>query len=403
MNTEDKNELKVYMFGKFQVIGMNGELGITHRCSKRLIKLMSYIFTHHKENLPILKIADALYADEDITDPAAATRNLIWRLRETFKKEWGGVGTTFLITKGSDYRWNEEIQLTLDTEQMERLNKEAEKAETDEAKIDKYMQAAALYTGSYMEGYDDMYWEAYLSAYYHTMYLQIVKKLAVLLEGQGRYEEMQRVMEAALNREQLDEELYVYFIRSLMKLGYVGMALEEYKKATSFLYENLGYTSMEQLREIYGELMKQVHEEQSDMQEILADLGDDCGKGAFMCEYGVFKKIYQLEIRRAERLGISVFLSLISVRVRVDGTGLSGREKAESLVRGMKKMQNILLSSLRSGDVITRCSGSQYMLLLPTCQYETAIKVMKRIENTFYRNNSEPNISMEYHLEGLEN
>ena len=402
MNTEDKNELKVYMFGKFQVIGMNGELGITHRCSKRLIKLMSYIFTHHKENLPILKIADALYADEDITDPAAATRNLIWRLRETFKKE-GGVGTTFLITKGSDYRWNEEIQLTLDTEQMERLNKEAEKAETDEAKIDKYMQAAALYTGSYMEGYDDMYWEAYLSAYYHTMYLQIVKKLAVLLEGQGRYEEMQRVMEAALNREQLDEELYVYFIRSLMKLGYVGMALEEYKKATSFLYENLGYTSMEQLREIYGELMKQVHEEQSDMQEILADLGDDCGKGAFMCEYGVFKKIYQLEIRRAERLGISVFLSLISVRVRVDGTGLSGREKAESLVRGMKKMQNILLSSLRSGDVITRCSGSQYMLLLPTCQYETAIKVMKRIENTFYRNNSEPNISMEYHLEGLEN
>lgn len=403
MNTEDKNELKVYMFGKFQVIGMNGELGITHRCSKRLIKLMSYIFTHHKENLPILKIADALYADEDITDPAAATRNLIWRLRETFKEEWGGGGATFLITKGSDYRWNEEIQLTLDTEQMERLNKEAEKAETDEAKIDKYMQAAALYTGSYMEGYDDMYWEAYLSAYYHTMYLQIVKKLAVLLEGQGRYEEMQRVMEAALNREQLDEELYVYFIRSLMKLGYVGMALEEYKKATSFLYENLGYTSMEQLREIYGELMKQVHEEQSDMQEILADLGDDCGKGAFMCEYGVFKKIYQLEIRRAERLGISVFLSLISVRVRVDGTGLSGREKAESLVRGMKKMQNILLSSLRSGDVITRCSGSQYMLLLPTCQYETAIKVMKRIENTFYRNNSEPNISMEYHLEGLEN
>lgn len=100
MNTEDKNELKVYMFGKFQVIGMNGELGITHRCSKRLIKLMSYIFTHHKENLPILKIADALYADEDITDPAAATRNLIWRLRETFKEEWGGGWSHLPYNKG---------------------------------------------------------------------------------------------------------------------------------------------------------------------------------------------------------------------------------------------------------------------------------------------------------------
>lgn len=43
------------------------------------------------------------------------------------------------------------------------------------------------------------------------------------------------------------------------------------------------------------------------------------------------------------------------------------------------------------------------MLLLPTCQYETAIKVMKRIEDTFYRDSKESNISMEYHLEGLEN
>ena len=101
MSTEDKNELKVDMFGKFQVTGMNGELGITHRCSKRLIKLMSYIFIHHKENLPILKIADALYADEDIADPAAATRNLIWRLRETFKNEWGGLEPLFLLQRGA--------------------------------------------------------------------------------------------------------------------------------------------------------------------------------------------------------------------------------------------------------------------------------------------------------------
>lgn len=74
----------------------------------------------------------------------------------------GGVGSGFLLTKGSDYQWNAEISLSLDTEQMERLNREAEEAETDEEKIEKYMRAAALYAGSYMEGYDDMYWEAYL-------------------------------------------------------------------------------------------------------------------------------------------------------------------------------------------------------------------------------------------------
>lgn len=402
MNIENKKELKVYMFGKFQVTGMNGEVGIEHKCPKRIIKLMAYIFSHHKENLPIIKIADALYGDEEIANPVAATRNLIWRLRAVFKEEWGELGNTFLVTKGSDYRWNEEISLSLDSEQMEILSREAEKAETDEEKIEKYMQAAALYAGSYMEGYDDMYWGAYPSAYYHTMYLQIVKKLAVLLEQYGRYEEMQRVMDAALSREQLDEELYVYFIRSLMKLGYVGMALDEYKKATAFLYENLGYTSMEQLRVLYDELMEQIHEDQSDMKIILDDMRDDFEKGAFLCEYGVFKKIYQLEVRRAERLGMSVFLSLISVKILIGRADLTEEEKAKALVRGMRKMQEVLLSSLRSGDVVARCSGSQYMLLLPTCQYETARKVMERIENAFYRRSRERYISMEYHLEGLD-
>ncbi len=402
MGTEKKNGLKVCMLGKFQVTGLDGELGIAHRCSKRIIKLMAYIFSHHKEKLPILRIADALYADEEIADPLAATRNLIWRLRNAFRKEWGEVGDTFLVTEGSDYRWNEAIPLILDSEQMELLGKAAAEAETDEEKIEKYTQAAALYKGSYMEGYEDMYWGAYLSVYYHTMYLQIVKGLAALLDSQGRYQELQQVLEAALNKEKLDEELYVWFIRSLMKAGYVGMALDEYKKATAYLYENLGYTSMEQLREVYIELMEQMHEEQCDMKVILEDLKDDNGNGAFLCEYGVFKKIYQLELRRAERLGISTFLSLISVRVRINSAGMSEEEKTKSLTSGMKKMESVLLSSLRSGDVITRYSASQYILLLPTCQYETAGKVMTRIESAFYRHSRGRYITMEYHLEGLD-
>ena len=180
------------------------------------------------------------------------------------------------------------------------------------------------------------------------------------------------------------------------------MALDEYKKATAFLYENLGYTSMEQIRELYDELMEQIQEDQSDMKIILNDLRGDSDKGAFLCEYGVFKQIYQLEVRRAERLGMSVFLSLISVRVLIGRVDLTEEEKTKALVRGMRKLQDVLLSSLRSGDVVARCSRSQYMLLLPTCQYETARKVMERIENAFYRHNRERYISMEYHLEGLD-
>ena len=98
------------------------------------------------------------------------------------------------------------------------------------------------------------------------------------------------------------------------------------------------------------------------------------------------------------------FLSLISI-IYKNSKGrenLTEEEKAKALVRSMKKLQGVLVSSLRSGDVVARCSGSQYMLLLPTCQYETAKKVMERIENAFYRHSRERYISIEYHLEGLD-
>lgn len=399
----DKKELHVYMFGKFQVTGLDGEIGIEHKCPKTIIKLMAYIFSHHKDVLSILKIAEALYADEDIADPVAATRNLIWRLRSVFKKEWGDIGTTFLVTKGSDYQWNEDISLFLDTEQMEELYKEAETADDDDTKIEKYMQAVSLYAGSYMEDYDDMYWGASLSAHYHVMYLQIVKQLAELLEKQGRYADMQRIMSVALEYEKLDEELYTWFIRALTNLGYVGKALEEYKKAVDYLYDNLGSTSLKLLHKEYDELMKQINKDQDDMKAVLEDLRADYTNGAFLCDYGVFKKIYQLEIRRTERLGISVYVSLISLRIVVKNEDMSEEDKAKLLVRSMRKMQEVLLSSLRSGDVITRCSGNQYILLLPTCQYETAKKVMERIENVFFRHNRSRYIAIEYQLEGLEN
>lgn len=90
------------------------------------------------------------------------------------------------------------------------------------------------------------------------------------------------------------------------------------------------------------------------------------------------------------------------MKIRIDSTDMNEEQMMKALVRGMKKMQDILLSSLRSGDVVTRYSGSQYILLLPTCQYETARKVMERIERTFYRHNREKYISIEYHLEGLD-
>ncbi|MEG0591140.1 MAG: diguanylate cyclase, partial [Lachnospiraceae bacterium] len=68
----------------------------------------------------------------------------------------------------------------------------------------------------------------------------------------------------------------------------------------------------------------------------------------------------------------------------------------------MEQLKKVLLSSLRSGDVIARYSGTQFIVLLPTCQYETAKKVMNRIDKLFYSENRRSKIRLQYSMNEIE-
>jgi DNA-binding SARP family transcriptional activator len=337
-----------------------------------------------------------LYEDTEIADPVSDARNLIWRLRKLFKKVWGEVGCTFLLTDGSDYYWNHEIRLEIDAEQMEAFGRAAEQVVSEEEKINLYSQAAGLYHGNYMEGYDDLQWIAYLSVYYQTFYLQIVKKLAHLLENNNRYEEVQKLMDESIRREPLDEELYVCFIRSLNRLGYKELALQEYKKAESFLYENLGQNSLEQLHQLYeDEFVKQMHGDEKNIYEIQAELQGEFSSGPFFCEYTVFRQIYRLESQKRIRLGLTARQPLILIGIRVEDADSEEQER-KLLGRGMQKLQDALQKSLRTGDIITRYSNRQFLFMLSSGGEQNAAEVQKRLEKEFRRLIRKKNVRLEY-------
>ncbi|MFR6295397.1 MAG: diguanylate cyclase [Thomasclavelia ramosa] len=45
----------------------------------------------------------------------------------------------------------------------------------------------------------------------------------------------------------------------------------------------------------------------------------------------------------------------------------------------MEKMQSAMLSGLRIGDVLSRLSVNQFIVLLPSCNYENSSMVMNRV------------------------
>jgi len=211
-----------------------------------------------------------------------------------------------------------------------------------------------------------------------------VKTTAELLDEQKKYELMEKICNKALEMDPLSEELHCCFIKALLYQNKIKLAEQHYKKAIDLLYEQLGISPSDELRDLYQEFLKEVRSKEMDIAFIQAELRRDVHSGAFMCEYGLFKKTYHLEKFRAERFGMSVYLALITVEPLWD-VKPDTQAYLNIINEAMGHLSSVLRDYLRSGDVITRYSAGQYIVLLPSCQYETAKMVSERVSREFLK------------------
>ena len=381
MVESQQRTLRVSTFGTLTIEGMGETLKEEQIRSRMLTKLFSYIIMHHRQEMTVLELSEALWPDDSSNNPAGALKNLMYRLRSLLKKTWGA--DDFIITGRGAYNWNQNVGLLIDAENFDEYLKRAALSHSREEKILLYQQGLSLYKGEFLPMLESDYWVVTLGTYYQSTYLSSVKKLIEMLEADKRYDDMADWCNAALRIEPLDEELHTAMIRVLVAQNKTKMALDHYQEAKSLLYENLGVSPSEELRNIYLKLLEETNTREMDIGAIVKDLSKDEDHGAFICEYSVFKKIYHLESRRTGRLGISVFLLLVTVEPTAT-LASSSKAYLDIVSESMARLEDVLYHCLRSGDVVCQYSGAQYIVLLPTCQYETTKRVIKRIEKRFY-------------------
>ena len=105
----------------------------------------------------------------------------------------------------------------------------------------------------------------------------------------------------------------------------------------------------------YENSLDQVHDYEAGIETIMDQLREsDTPSGAFYCEFGVFKKIYELSARRLRRFGYPIHIALVDLHLKDESK--AGRDSGAAIEKGMDMLRESILSSLRSGDVVTRYS-----------------------------------------------
>lgn len=374
--------LQVQMLGQFTLRYGDRTISDSDDRSRRVWSLLAYMLYNHGRSFAQEELIHLYWSNnEKSADPGNALKSIFHRIRTALDKLQPGLGRLLIRCKAGRYFWNNVMPLSLDIEDFEAHFHAAEAAGDDDVRLAEYQAALALYAGDPLPRMTDEIWTIPIVAYYHSLYTRAAAGAIELLEKQERTAEAVALCRRAIHIEPYQEDLYEHLMRGLLRTGDMKGAMSVYEEMSEQLFAHFGVMPSETLRTLYRQATRTVNDRTLTMDEVCSQLAEPAPHGgAMVCEYDFFKILYRAEARSIARNGHSANICLLSVSGK-DGEMLARR----SLDPAMNNLQVLVQNNLRRGDVIARCSISQYIILLPQANYENSRMVADRLVSAFYR------------------
>ena len=385
-------KIRIKMMGTFTVYVDEKAVENLVGRSKKGVSLMEYLIVNRGKSVPNTQLLDALWDDEKSSNPENALKTLVSRLRAMLMKIDPELGNCIVSDRGA-YHWADIPGVDVDVlELMDIFDRF--KAADGQDDVELYKRVLELYTGDLLQNEDSAGWIAPYAVSLHNQYISAVYAYIDILKQQEQYEEISVICRQALDINAFDDRLNIELMTALIKMNRVPDALGQYKHIVHLNYRYLGVQPSEDMQEFYKQIVtvgKNLDFNLEAIRNELREIGEQ--RGAFFCEYAVFKEIYNLQMRNLERLGSTMFLGVIMV-------GDPEKPSMDSIKQDniMSNLLSILKTNLRKGDTVTQFSPTVFALLLPTVNYATGNMVMERIKRQFFKRFPNSEITYQYRI-----
>jgi len=349
--------------------------------SKKFWLIIEYLITFRNRDISQMELIELIYPEGKSENPGNALKTLMHRIRAELD-ELGYLSSHDMIVQSrGTYAWNTKMDCVIDVEEFEALcGKGNSPQASDDEKLDNYLKAIDMYRGDFLHKSALDPWVVQYNVFYRSMYCETVHKTLDILKQKNENQKIIEICEKALQIDPFDEILYYNLIQSMVNLNNLQEALAEYRKMSTLFYREFGINPSEEITKLYREIIKTSKKVETDLNVIKEGLNEDAAlaKGAYFCEYEIFKDIYRLEGRAKPRTGETVFLGLMTLM-----TDKGDMPSVKLLNSFMDKLSDCIKKSLRENDVFARYSVSQFIILLPLTTFENGEKAMIRILKQF--------------------
>lgn len=372
--------IQIRMLGEFSLQLGDNVISDTDNRSRKVWGLLAYLICHRGQTISQKKLIDLLWGEDPASsNPENALRITLHRARTLLDNLSTGGGRTCILRKDGGYLWNPEVPIWLDCDRFDSLCQPG--IEDEEEYLCQALEALSLYGGEFLSKQSSEIWVIPICTHFQNRFLSITQEAAAMLSARGRYGEAAEICRKAIAAEPYHEPLHQILMQVLAAMGDAKAAAEVYETLSKRLFDDFGIRPSEETRAIYRTAAHSPEDRSLPIDEVLEHLQEPkTAPGAMQCDYDYFKILCYAESRAMERSGNATHIALLNVT--------SGTDKPltkRSLNRIMEQLGQQLRLNLRRGDIISQCSVSQYIIMLPKANYENSCMVCKRIIGAFSR------------------
>ena len=307
-------------------------------------------------------------------DPNRNLNNLLYRLKKQLTV-WGMDGATVNL-EGGFARFEADFPVEVDALAFEQKAEEALLRETPD-QTELLADAARLYTGEFLEEYCTELWVIQKDKELKKLYSRVIEALGAAYRSQGNLIKAREVYHNAslvfpFDSWQLSE------MDCLIGLKDYNGAYAVYQDTERLYDEELGIMPNEEYRSRLEIIEQNALRPVRRLSDIAETLRGEQKEGAYYCYYPDFLDSCQILSRIAERTGQSLFLLLCTWSVR-GGVARTNLEKKQLEDRQMAILKDTIAHVFRKGDIFTKYSRCQYLIILSGTGRENGVRAFDRL------------------------
>ena len=385
METKKKTKIYVQMLGGFSITVGDEKLDLGSNSKANFLKLTEIVLLRGMGGVSKRDLIDGIFGHKSLLDENNSLNNLLHQARTQLKKA-GMPGRKIIDGKRGVYapENNPDYEYILDVQEFEDVCLKAKSEKKDDKKLYYYQKALGIYGGELLPEFATDYWVILESVRLKRLYDDVVDFLGKHYKEAEDFEALFDLYDKA-NKIYPDNGWQIEMIDALILRKEYKTAYELYTKCAHYYQDELEVPIPDALRSCYERLSDNVRVVTDDIRQIQANiirkdekLKSEMGTrkiGAYLCPFTSFIDVYHVLRRNLERRGSSIFMMLCTL-VDYEGKPIQNQEKLNARA---EILQQSLSEGLRKGDVYTKYSSSQYLILLIGTKREDCAIIYQRL------------------------